>query len=144
MQQFSYNEAGWNTGEEWLNSSNQVIYQSTLGYDNAGDLTLAQDNNSLYNFTYNSAGELTGETVTYPGYSSSPLVTLGFTYDAFGNRIGMTDTLGGSMGYSYNGANQTTSGSLPKSPSLNPVASREAQPYEKLIFLSLDFRLAIF
>ncbi len=75
-------------------------------------MTLAQDNNSLYNFTYNSGGQLTGETVTYPGYSSSPLVTLGFTYDAFGNRIGMTDSLGGSMGYSYNGENQMAGMSL--------------------------------
>ena len=112
VQQFSYNEAGWNTGEEWLNSSNQVIYQSTLGYDNAGDLILAQDNNSLYNITYNSGGQLTGGTVTYPGYSSSPLVTLGFTYDAFGNRSSMTDSLGGSMGYKYNGENQMTGMSL--------------------------------
>ncbi len=69
---------------------------------------MAQDNNSLYNYTYNSGGQLTGETVTYPGYSSSPLVTLGFSYDAFGNRTGMTDSLGGSMGYTYNGENQMT------------------------------------
>ncbi len=75
-------------------------------------MILAQDNNSLYNFTYNSGGQLTGETVTYPGYSSSPLVTLGFTYDAFGNRTGMTDSLGGSMGYTYNGENQMTGMSL--------------------------------
>ena len=81
-------------------------------YHNAGELTLAQDNNSLYNCTYHSGGQLTGEPVTYPGYSSSPLVTLGFTYDAFGNRIGMTDSLGGSMGYTFNGENQMTGASL--------------------------------
>jgi YD repeat-containing protein len=83
-----------------------------LGYDNADDLALAQDNNSEYNYTHNAGGQKTGETVTYPGYSSSPLVSLDFTYDQFGNRTGMTDSLGGSMGYTYNGENQMTGMSL--------------------------------
>jgi RHS repeat-associated protein len=106
--QYSYNEAGWKTGETWLNSLNQPIYQATYTYDNAGRLTSEQDANSLYSYTYNSSGQLTQTAVTYPGVSSSPLATLSYGYDGFDNRTSLTDSLGGSLTYSYNGEHELT------------------------------------
>ncbi len=106
--QFSYNESGWNTGETWLNAQNQAIYTATITYDPTGQMLSEQDPNSLYNYTYNQGGQLTRTEVTYYGVSSSPLVTLNYGYDSFGNRTSLSDSLGGSIGYTYNGDNQMT------------------------------------
>jgi YD repeat-containing protein len=40
------------------------------------------------------------------------LASLGFSNGQFGNPTGMSDSLGGSMGYTYNGENQMTGESL--------------------------------
>jgi RHS repeat-associated protein len=99
---YSYNLAGWRTGESWLNSQNQVIYQATYTRDNAGELTGASDNNSAYGYSYNADGQVTQETVTYPGLSSQALVTLSFAYDGVGDRTNLSDSLGGKLSYSFN------------------------------------------
>jgi RHS repeat-associated protein len=103
---YSYNLAGWQTGETWLNSLNQAIYQATYSYNNAGQLTGASDPNSAYGYSYEAAGRLSQEVVTYPGLSTNPLVTLTYGYDGFGNRTSLSDSLGGQL--SYNGNSQLT------------------------------------
>jgi RHS repeat-associated protein len=110
--QYSYNEAGWKTGETWLNSQNQSIYQATYTYDNAGRLTEDQDPNSIYNYTYNGDGEMTQDVVTYPGVSATPLVTLSYGYDAVINRTSLSDSLGGSVNYTYDAEHKLTNESF--------------------------------
>jgi RHS repeat-associated protein len=105
---YSYNLAGWQTGETWLNSLNQAIYQATYSYNNAGQLTGASDPNSAYSYSYDAAGRLSQEVVTYPGLSNNPLVTLTYGYDGFGRRTSLSDSLGGQLTYSYNGNSQLT------------------------------------
>jgi YD repeat-containing protein len=105
---YSYNLAGWQTGETWLNSLNQAIYQATYSYNNAGQLTGASDPNSAYSYSYDAAGRLSQEVVTYPGLSTLPLVTLSYGYDGYGDRTSLSDSLGGQITYSYNANLQMT------------------------------------
>jgi YD repeat-containing protein len=65
-------------------------------------LTGASDNNSAYGYSYNADGQVTQQTVTYPGLSSQALVTLSFTYDGVGDRTNLSDSLGGKLSYSFN------------------------------------------
>jgi RHS repeat-associated protein len=99
---------GVQTGESWLNSWNQVIYQATYSYDAAGNLIEASDPNAAYSYSYDGDGRLTQQVVTYPGLSPNPLVTLSYGYDGFGDRTSLADSLGGQITYSYNGNFQLT------------------------------------
>jgi RHS repeat-associated protein len=133
VMQYSYNESGWKTGETWLNAQNQPIYQATLTYDAAGELTSEQDPNSLYNYTYNAGGQLTQTAVTYPGVSSSPLATLNYGYNDFGDRTSLSDSLGGSLTYAFNGQHQLTGETL----ALNgTTAAQLSMSYDSLERLS--------
>ncbi len=50
--------------------------------------------------------------VTYPGVSSSPLVTLSYGYNSVGNRTSLSDSLGGSLTYSFNSEQRLTGETL--------------------------------
>lgn len=130
--QYAYNESGWKTGETWLNSLNQTIYQATFTYDNAGRLTAEQDGNSLYSYTYNNAGEMTQDVVTYPGVSSLPLVTLTFGYDAFGNRTSLSDSMLGAASYSFDGQHHLTRASLQVNGLPGPIVALSYDGTERL------------
>ncbi len=107
---YSYNEAGWETSETWLNSQGQQTYQATYGYNLGGQLIAAADNNSAYTYSYDAAGNVSQETVTYPGLSSQALVTLNYGYDGLGHVTSLTDSLGGQLTYAYNGDQLTQLG----------------------------------
>ena len=74
-----------------MSGSNQITYT----YDNAGELKVVQDANSLISFTYDSDGRL--QTSTETG-SSLPQVTLTYGYDYASNLTSVSDSLSGSGG----------------------------------------------
>jgi RHS repeat-associated protein len=114
---YLYNSAGQQTNEEWLNSQQQVIYNATYTYDAAGELTGASDPYSSYTYTYDAAGRMTS--VDNAGTPGVPTVTLSYGYDVYGNPTSLTDSLGGSISYTYNADNQMTSLGLSLSSTLD-------------------------
>jgi RHS repeat-associated protein len=64
----------------------------SYGYDDAGNLELAQDADSRSEFTFDELNRLVDELVSLPG-GSAPL-TLTNIYDEVGNRVGLRDSRG--------------------------------------------------
>ena len=111
---YSYDQLGRNTGESWLTSSRGILESITYTYDKAGELTNAQDPNSLLTFTYDSGGRLLTASTSGPN-SGQPSVTLSYGHDPSGDLTSITDNLSGSGGegqgitsYAYDSALQLT------------------------------------
>src|SRR5262249_27648846 len=101
---YSYNRAGWRTGETWVSGS----YTATYTYDKAGELTAAADPNSSYSYAYYNDGSLNTSRVSYPGNGSMGNVTLTYSYDGFGDVQTLSDSAGGVITYTYNGNHHLT------------------------------------
>jgi RHS repeat-associated protein len=75
--------------------------QTTFTYDNIGNMTGATNSNISYTFTYDPLKRKTAVT-------DSLGRTIGYTYDANSNRLSMTDPAGGVTRYTYNQVNLPT------------------------------------
>ncbi len=109
---YSYDLLGRQTGETWLTSSGGNLESITYTYDKAGEMTNAQDPNSLITLTYDSGGRLLTSTESGSGL---PQVTLTYGYDPSGDLTSIKDNLSGSGGagqglttYVYDNALQLT------------------------------------
>ncbi len=99
---YGYNAVGEQTSETWVGGN----YTATYQYNAAGELTNASDPYSVYAYTYDAAGRETS--VSNAGTPGLPMVTLNYGYDAYGDRTSLTDSLGNSIDYTYNGELQLT------------------------------------
>ncbi len=105
---YSYDNDGRETRETWL-ASGTVTNIKTFTYDSVGEVTEAEDYNSYYVYSYDAAGhEISSdnESLATTMVDESPGVFLYFSYDEFGNRIGVSDNLGNIQTSTYNGDNE--------------------------------------
>ena len=100
---YGYNADGEETSVTWVGGNYTASYQ----YNADGEMTKASDPYSTYTYTYNAMGQETS--ASNAGTPSVPTVMLSYGYDSFGNRTSLTDSLGGSISYSYNADNEMTS-----------------------------------
>jgi RHS repeat-associated protein len=99
---YTYDQAGRETSQTWVNGN----YTANFAYNADGQLTSASDPFSSYSYSYNALGQETN--VSNAGTPGVPTVTLNYSYDGFGNLSGVSDSLGGSISYAYNSANELT------------------------------------
>jgi YD repeat-containing protein len=69
-------------------------------------MRLPWDSNSSYSYGYDAANRLTS--VNNSGTPGVPQVTLSYGYDAYGNRTSLSDSLGGSISFSFDAAKNLT------------------------------------
>lgn len=93
-------------------------YSWAFGYSGNGNVISANDpfNGNWTNFTYDDFNRISAATCTVTGGvqpcpDSQSNLTLGFTYDQYGNRWTQTASYGGNSNYSFNAYNQITSAS---------------------------------
>jgi RHS repeat-associated protein len=95
---FVYDDANRLITEQWLDGT-AVDYTASYGYDAASQLTSASDNNSAYSFAYDSRGrQISSDNANTLGI---PHIVLTSQYDKTGNRTEVSDSLGGTLTYSY-------------------------------------------
>jgi RHS repeat-associated protein len=104
---FGYDDAMRQTSETWVGGS----YTATYNYDAASELTKATDASSQYFYSYDNAGRL--KQVDNNGTTGVPRVLLTYNYDGYGNRTSLSDSLGGSISYTYDGDHRLTNLSTP-------------------------------
>jgi RHS repeat-associated protein len=104
---FGYDDAMRPTSETWVGGS----YTATYHYDGAGQVTWVQDPSSQYFYSYDNAGRL--KQVDNNGTTGVPRVLLTYNYDGYGNRTSLSDGLGGSISYTYDGDHRLTNLSTP-------------------------------
>ncbi len=107
---FTYDALDRQTAEKWLDANGNPIRTINYSFDAASQLTAAGDLDSAYAYTYDAAGQLTS--VDNTGTKGLPKVVLGYTYDAFGNRLSVTDAITGQLHgtevYTYDALNRVT------------------------------------
>jgi YD repeat-containing protein len=104
---FAYDAVGRETTETWVSGS----YTATLSYDAVGQLTKATDPSSTYTYTYDNAARLkAGDNA---GTTGVPHVQLTYGYDVYNNETSLSDTLGGSISYTFDGGHRLTGMSTP-------------------------------
>jgi RHS repeat-associated protein len=113
---YSYNLAGWRSGETWVSGS----YAATYSYNAGGQLTGASDPNSVYTYSYDSDGRVSQSKVSYPAITALGTVTLSYAYDGLVNRTSLTDSTGGTYCNSYNVNHQFTAIGLTVSGQTSP------------------------
>jgi len=92
---------------------------ATMTYDDAGRLLTLNSSVSALSYTYDDANQLLSET---QNLASTPLpLAVSYTYDADGNRTGLTYPDGTVVSYAYTGRNELASVSATSYPS--PLAS---------------------
>lgn len=96
----SYDTRNRETGFTWSDGSTPAVART---YDNASRLLTLNNANSALTYTYDFSGQLTGETQNVSGLGAK---TVGYSYDADGNRATMTYPGGKVAGYTYTGRNQ--------------------------------------
>jgi YD repeat-containing protein len=104
---YGYDAAMRQTSETWVGGN----YTATYGYNAAGDLTLAQDPYSTYTYGYDNADRLVG--VDNAGTPGVPHVALTYGYDVYNNQTSLSDSLGGSITYGFDGDHRLTQISTP-------------------------------
>ncbi len=103
--QYTYDADNRETTETWVNSSGGApLDVITMTYDRVGNLTGIQDAHSDYAYTYDPTNKL--QTASNSGTPGSPTVTLTYGYDWAGNLWTRSDSLGGEVNYTYDGANR--------------------------------------
>ncbi len=100
---YGYNAAGQETSETWVGGN----YTANYAYNADGQLTSASDPFSSYSYSYDVFGHLAS--VSNAGTPGVPTVTLSYVYDSLGNRLSLSDSMGGSLSYSYDADNRLTS-----------------------------------
>ena len=91
----------------------------TRTFDAAGRLLTLVNSASAISFGYDAANQLASETSTLPG---QPARTVGYTYDADGNRASMTTPAGSVISYAYTGRDQVASITADGGPALATYA----------------------
>jgi RHS repeat-associated protein len=100
---YGYDAAGRQTSETWVGGN----YTATYAYNAAGLLSSVSDPFSAYSYGYDAANRLTS--VDNSGTPGAPHVVLNYSYNDFGNRTQMTDSLGGTVSYGYDAEQRLTS-----------------------------------
>ncbi|BAZ08411.1 FG-GAP repeat-containing protein [Calothrix sp. NIES-4071] len=107
---FTYDVLNRQTAEKWLDATGNVIATMNYTYDAFDQLISASDSNSSYTYTYDGNGRLTRANNT--GTLGVPNVILGYTYDAVGNLLNVTDTINGTQrgteSFTYDALNRVT------------------------------------
>ncbi len=120
---FEYDSANLETGEQWYTTPSKTSETNAIAYtyDADGELLTAQDTyaspnageSSGYTYAYNSLGEeisVDNNAAGMTGTPGVPDVVLASTYDAAGNRLSLSATIGGTAdfvnGYSYDDLNR--------------------------------------
>jgi YD repeat-containing protein len=106
---YAFDAADRLTGETWVNGS----YTATFSLDAAGEVTQATDPNSSYAYTYTKVGLL--QSVDNNGTPGVPHVVLTYAYNAAKDATSLTDSLGGSLSYGYDGGHRVSSITTPVS-----------------------------
>jgi YD repeat-containing protein len=102
---FSYDGLNRETGELWYNASSALVITVAYTYDLDSELHSASDDSSSYTYTYNSLGEESSVDNNGSGPSGTtgtadvPDVVLNSTYDAAGNRLTLSATVGGTADF---------------------------------------------
>jgi YD repeat-containing protein len=91
---FSYDALYRRTAEVWLDALEDPIRTIAFAYNDAGELTHAEDPDSEYTFTYDHLGRVT--LVDNDGTAGVPRVRLANEFDANGNRTQLDATIGAS------------------------------------------------
>jgi RHS repeat-associated protein len=109
VRDFSYDNLDRVTAEQWM-SGGTVVATMSYAYNLDNALTSASDPNSAYAFAYNGDGEVTS--VDNAGTPNMPDVVLSSTYDAVGDRTGLSATIAGAAdfanSYTFNDDQQLT------------------------------------
>ncbi|MEM8734278.1 MAG: RHS repeat-associated core domain-containing protein [Planctomycetota bacterium] len=95
--EFAFDGVGRPIAEVWFDASSEPIRTISFGYDIAGRLLNASDEDSQYSFAYDSRGNLLTEDSTFTAPDSSgreTRVILTHEYDAAGNRTQTSDNNG--------------------------------------------------
>ncbi|MEH2218468.1 MAG: FG-GAP-like repeat-containing protein [Nostoc sp.] len=107
---FTYDDLNRLYEEKWLDTSRNSSRTISYGYDAANQLTTTSDPDSSYTYTYDAAGQLAK--VDNVGTPSVTRVIFGYTYDAVGNRLSVTDTINGTergtQAFTYDALNRVT------------------------------------
>jgi RHS repeat-associated protein len=103
---FSYDRLNRTTSEVWLDENNNSLNTINYNYDAASQLVSLNDSNSAYSYIY----DLNGRPIEVNNFGTPgvPNITLNYTYDAVGNNLAVTDTLGGVENFSYDALNRVT------------------------------------
>ena len=99
--EFTYDAANRITREMWDSSPART---ATFEYWPDGMLRRASDPDSTIQFTYTGTGQV--ETVDTTGTPGSPPLVVSYAYDKTGQITNVTDSLGGSTTYAYDGLNR--------------------------------------
>ena len=122
---FSYDNLGRMVQEQWM-SGGTAIYTASYGYDAAGNLTSASDNNSAYAYTYNADNSVTQ--VDNSGTPTGPHVVLNIGYDNMQRETSLSATVASSLdflnNYSYNADNAITQATQQGQTGGNTVAAK--------------------
>jgi YD repeat-containing protein len=95
----TYNDLGLVTQEAWVDGFGNTVKTIVHGYDDAGREISISDGVTAYQYQYDLAGRLTQ---VDNAQSVLPQVTLNNYYDFEGNRVWLSDSLGGQVWYSWN------------------------------------------
>lgn len=112
LNEYDYDSLNRITTEKWFDGISTPTLTRTLNYayDVVGNLTSTSDPSASYNFYYDELNRQSSNTATLAGLADS--VTLDSQYDANGNRIQVTATIGTTAdfanNYTYNLLNQLT------------------------------------
>ena len=99
---YTYNTAGQVLTETWTNADGSIADVNQYSYNAAGQLVTASNHEGTYAYTYNAAGQVATQTDPWG-------LTLTYGYDAAGNKVSVTDSLGGQTSSTYNDNGQLTS-----------------------------------
>ena len=94
--EFDYDNLHRKTEERWKDGTT-VVETISYSFDAVSQLTSASDSRSAYAYTFDNLGRVT--TVDNAGTTGSPNVVLTNTFDAAGNRIGVSATIDGTADF---------------------------------------------
>ncbi len=93
---YEYDNLYRETEENWLDSSQNVIYTCEYTYNALSQVLSVEDDAATYENVYDNLGRVTQQTQTF---SDSPTIVLTYQYDANGNVTETAATIGGTADY---------------------------------------------
>ncbi len=106
-----------------------ITYSYDSGTNQKGRLTGASDSTHTMAWVYDTKGRVTGKTQTYTAVSPNVPMTMGYGYNAFGQRTSHVLPSGKVILYGYNANNQVSSVTLQGSPSVAIVSNVAYDPF---------------